>query len=103
MKSGNIRVPVTKYNPSSQFLGNHVDSTGTVKPINPPPKLDKIHLTLDRPKFIVTGTKDSIFDWMQNYGKLACVFGQETSRFMSCQKPSLKRQDHSKFNDFKLS
>jgi hypothetical protein len=78
--------------------------TGAVKLINPPSRFDKIHLTSSRPKFVVTGTKDSIFDWMQLHGKLACVFDQEAhTQFMSHPKPRRHSHEYSRTNEFKIS
>ncbi|GBB89471.1 hypothetical protein RclHR1_16170003 [Rhizophagus clarus] len=39
-----------------------------------PHRLNKIQLTPSRSRFIVMGTKDSIFDWMEYYERLVCEF-----------------------------
>ncbi|GBB89591.1 hypothetical protein RclHR1_16310001 [Rhizophagus clarus] len=39
-----------------------------------PHKLDRIKLTPLKPKFVVIGTRDSIFDWMKCHEDLTCEF-----------------------------
>jgi hypothetical protein len=55
------------------FLGDIIDSPKLIVPDD----LYKIHLTPARSKFIVIGTKDSIFNWMKSYGNVVCKFDQQ--------------------------
>lgn len=52
------------------FLGKKIDSLRLFVPH----KLNKIQLTPSRSRFIVIGTKDSIFNWMEYYETLICEF-----------------------------
>ncbi|RIA97997.1 hypothetical protein C1645_195300 [Glomus cerebriforme] len=76
------------------FLGGNIDPT---KLIAAPDEFDKINLTPSRSKFIVLGTKDEIFEWLEHYEYLVCKYDQEFD-----PKPPL-RHNHTMTNVFKLS
>ncbi|GBC04206.1 hypothetical protein RclHR1_05570007 [Rhizophagus clarus] len=59
-------------------VGDIIDSPKLIVP----DKLHKIHLTPTRSKFIISGTKHSIFNWMKSHEHVICEFDQE-SQFIS--------------------
>uniref|UniRef100_A0A1D1YVV7 Lipoyl synthase, mitochondrial n=1 Tax=Anthurium amnicola TaxID=1678845 RepID=A0A1D1YVV7_9ARAE len=72
-------------------IGDIIDSQKLLVP----EELDKIHLTPARPKFIVMGTKEMIFDWMRCYGHVTCEFDQgirHITRHKSSHKFTTKNQ-----------
>ncbi|RIA95870.1 hypothetical protein C1645_733746 [Glomus cerebriforme] len=76
-------------------VGDIINSTKLIIPH----ELNKIMLTPKRSKFIVVGTKDSIFEWMEYYGSIICELDKEPRHVYH----SKSMPKHTSKHQFKIS